>query len=206
MREIHVSRCRALRRRAAQRRRAGPRRAGLRGVEPAHRRGALAAARGAPGTARTLPGARARGAARRRTRAAAVSQAGTRRRMQAAGAELLDARLVVAADGAQSLVRARPASARSSRITIRSPWSCTWRPTGPPTGIAYERFTATGPLAVLPLADGRYTVVWTLAPERAAQAAGTRRRRLRRRAAAQLRLAHRPHRCTPARAPPIRCG
>jgi 2-octaprenyl-6-methoxyphenol hydroxylase len=31
--------------------------------------------------------------------------------------------------------------------------------------VAYERFTNTGPLAVLPLADGRCTVVWTLAPE-----------------------------------------
>jgi 2-octaprenyl-6-methoxyphenol hydroxylase len=34
--------------------------------------------------------------------------------------------------------------------------------------VAYERFTPTGPLAVLPLADGRCTVVWTLAPDVAA--------------------------------------
>ncbi len=39
----------------------------------------------------------------------------------------------------------------------------------PANGIAYERFASTGPLAVLPLADGRYTLVWTLRPERAAQ-------------------------------------
>ena len=31
--------------------------------------------------------------------------------------------------------------------------------------VAYERFTPTGPLAVLPLSDGRVTVVWTLAPD-----------------------------------------
>ena len=39
----------------------------------------------------------------------------------------------------------------------------------PASGIAHERFTPTGPLALLPLADGRYTVVWTLAPDRAQQ-------------------------------------
>jgi 2-octaprenyl-6-methoxyphenol hydroxylase len=39
----------------------------------------------------------------------------------------------------------------------------------PAAGIAYERFTATGPLAVLPLADGHYTVVWTVAPQRASE-------------------------------------
>ena len=43
-----------------------------------------------------------------------------------------------------------------------------WKAERPSAGIAYERFTATGPLAILPLADGRYTVVWTLSPDRAA--------------------------------------
>lgn len=36
-----------------------------------------------------------------------------------------------------------------------------------PGGVAYERFTREGPLALLPLA-GRYAVVWAMAPERAA--------------------------------------
>lgn len=39
------------------------------------------------------------------------------------------------------------------------------------TGTAYERFTREGPLALLPL-DGRYAVVWAMAPDRAAELAG----------------------------------
>lgn len=35
--------------------------------------------------------------------------------------------------------------------------------------VAYERFTPTGPIAMLPMSEGRCTVVWTLAPDRAAQ-------------------------------------
>jgi len=33
--------------------------------------------------------------------------------------------------------------------------------------VAYERFTPSGPIAVLPMNEGRCTVVWTLTPERA---------------------------------------
>jgi 2-octaprenyl-6-methoxyphenol hydroxylase len=33
--------------------------------------------------------------------------------------------------------------------------------------VAYERFTPTGPVALLPMNEGRCTVVWTLAPDRA---------------------------------------
>lgn len=40
-----------------------------------------------------------------------------------------------------------------------------------PSGTAFERFTREGPLALLPL-DGRYAVVWAMAPDRAAALAG----------------------------------
>jgi len=88
---------------------------------------------------------------------------------QGTRAERLSARVVVAADGAQSLVRS--AAGISALIEDYQQVAvvvhvATDRPAA---GIAYERFTATGPLAVLPLADGRYTVVWTVAPERATQ-------------------------------------
>jgi 2-octaprenyl-6-methoxyphenol hydroxylase len=80
---------------------------------------------------------------------------------------VLQARLVVAADGAHSLVK-QAAGIDSSEGDYRqvavvaniSTDRCA-------RGIAYERFTATGPLALLPLADGAYTVVWTLPPESA---------------------------------------
>jgi 2-octaprenyl-6-methoxyphenol hydroxylase len=88
---------------------------------------------------------------------------------QVAGAEAVEARLVVAADGAGSRVRAAAGIAASDedygQVAIVVP-AQTDRPA---QGIAYERFTGTGPLAVLPMAGGHYTVVWTLAPARAAE-------------------------------------
>jgi 2-octaprenyl-6-methoxyphenol hydroxylase len=86
-----------------------------------------------------------------------------------AAPELLAARLVVAADGAHSLVRAAAGIAAVVEDYDQVAVVVHLSTDRPATGIAYERFTATGPLAVLPLADGRYTVVWTLRPERAQQ-------------------------------------
>jgi 2-octaprenyl-6-methoxyphenol hydroxylase len=81
----------------------------------------------------------------------------------------LTARLVIAADGAGSAVRAAAgigAEAHSyGQVALVANVASDRRS----SGTAYERFTPTGPLAVLPLADGSYTVVWSLAPERAAQ-------------------------------------
>ncbi len=90
----------------------------------------------------------------------------------AAETEEFAARVVVAADGAQSLVRAAAGIAalvedyRQVAVVVHL---ATDRPA---SAVAYERFTPAGPLAVLPLVDGRYTVVWTVAPERAAQLLG----------------------------------
>jgi 2-octaprenyl-6-methoxyphenol hydroxylase len=81
--------------------------------------------------------------------------------------ESVDARVVVAADGAQSLVRAAAGIGAEVEDYQQVAVVVHVATDLPATGIAYERFTATGPLAVLPLTDGRYTVVWTLAPARA---------------------------------------
>jgi 2-octaprenyl-6-methoxyphenol hydroxylase len=90
--------------------------------------------------------------------------------LSAGGAtETVMARVVVAADGAQSLVRAAAGIAAEVEDYGQVAVVVHVATDVPATGIAYERFTPTGPLAVLPLADGRYTVVWTLAPERAQQ-------------------------------------
>jgi 2-octaprenyl-6-methoxyphenol hydroxylase len=81
----------------------------------------------------------------------------------------LAARLAVGADGAGSALReiagigAEVADYRQVAIVAAVGTD------RPAAGVAYERFTATGPLAVLPLADGHYTVVWTAAPERASE-------------------------------------
>ena len=84
-------------------------------------------------------------------------------------AEHFEARVVVAADGAQSLVRAAAGIGAAVADYQQVAVVVHLLTDRPAAGIAYERFTTTGPLAVLPLCDGRYTVVWTLAPQRAAE-------------------------------------
>ena len=83
--------------------------------------------------------------------------------------EEVEARVVVAADGAQSLVRAAAGIGAEIEDYDQVAVVVHVATDLPSSGIAYERFTKTGPLAVLPLTNGCYTVVWTLAPERAQQ-------------------------------------
>ncbi len=87
-----------------------------------------------------------------------------------AGADTLRARLVIAADGAQSAVRQALGISASNQDYRQSAVVTTVATGSPHEGVAYERFTATGPLAVLPLAGDRCAVIWTLEPA-AAQAA-----------------------------------
>ncbi|HEY4972937.1 MAG TPA: FAD-dependent monooxygenase, partial [Steroidobacteraceae bacterium] len=83
-----------------------------------------------------------------------------------AGADsVLQARLVVAADGAHSLVKQAAGIDSSARDYQQVALVANLRTDRSADGVAFERFTATGPLALLPLADGAYTVVWTLAPD-----------------------------------------
>jgi 2-octaprenyl-6-methoxyphenol hydroxylase len=71
-------------------------------------------------------------------------------------------RLVVAADGAHSAVRSAFGIAAEVRDYDQSAVITTVLPQRFHDHIAYERFTASGPLALLPLADGRCTLVLTL--------------------------------------------
>ncbi len=84
-------------------------------------------------------------------------------------AEHVAARLVVAADGAGSRVRAAAGIGSSDEDYRQVAIVVPVQTDRPSQGIAYERFTRSGPLAVLPMQGGHYTVVWTLAPERAAE-------------------------------------
>lgn len=79
----------------------------------------------------------------------------------------LRARLVVAADGANSVVRA--AAGLEARVEDYRQVAVVAhvRAATPGDGTAFERFTPNGPFAVLPLHDGAYGVVWTLAPAEA---------------------------------------
>ena len=88
-----------------------------------------------------------------------------------AGEEVsLEARLVVAADGAQSAVRAAFGVEARVRDYESTAVITTILPERFHEYVAYERFTDSGPLALLPLADGRCTLVLTLDPEMAQQA------------------------------------
>jgi 2-octaprenyl-6-methoxyphenol hydroxylase len=89
----------------------------------------------------------------------------------AAGAppERVGARLVVAADGAQSMLRGQAGIGAEVEDYGQTAIIANIGTEPANDGTAYERFTSSGPLAVLPLHDGSYTVIWTLAPELAAQ-------------------------------------
>jgi 2-octaprenyl-6-methoxyphenol hydroxylase len=91
--------------------------------------------------------------------------------VHAGGRRAVSAKLMVAADGAHSVVRdalgiaAREFAYRQSAVTL----NC--RTDEPHRGRAFERFTAFGPLAVLPLTGNRVSVVWTCAEHEAAELA-----------------------------------
>jgi 2-octaprenyl-6-methoxyphenol hydroxylase len=85
----------------------------------------------------------------------------------ATGETTLGARLVVAADGAQSAVRAAFGVAAEVRDYEQTAVITAVLPQRFHEYVAYERFTDNGPLALLPLADGRCTLVLTLSPDQA---------------------------------------
>lgn len=86
------------------------------------------------------------------------------------GDRSLCARLVVAADGAQSRVRDALGVEASVRDYQQTALITTVLPQQFHGHTAYERFTAEGPLALLPMSEGRCTAVLTLSQERAQQA------------------------------------
>jgi 2-octaprenyl-6-methoxyphenol hydroxylase len=80
------------------------------------------------------------------------------------GGELaLSARLIVAADGVRSAVRNAFGIDSERRDYGQTALITTVLPQKFHDHVAYERFTGSGPLALLPLADGRCTLVLTLA-------------------------------------------
>ncbi len=74
----------------------------------------------------------------------------------------LQARLIVAADGVQSAVRRAFGVEAESREYGQTAVITTVLPQRFHDHVAYERFTASGPLALLPLADGRCALVLTV--------------------------------------------
>lgn len=81
-------------------------------------------------------------------------------RLQTAdGEQALRARLVVGADGTASFVRGAVAIRTEQFDYAQTAFVCTAAPQRALDGVAYERFTATGPVAILPLGEHRCGVV-----------------------------------------------
>jgi 2-octaprenyl-6-methoxyphenol hydroxylase len=88
----------------------------------------------------------------------------------AGGNTVVEAKLIVAADGAHSVVRSAFGIAAEVRDYRQTAVITTVLPQRFHDNVAYERFTPSGPLALLPLDGGRCTLVLTLAKD-AAQSA-----------------------------------
>ena len=74
----------------------------------------------------------------------------------------LSGRLLVAADGSRSMVRERLAIGVQEWGYGQSAVISNLTPGVSPNGTAFERFTESGPMAMLPLNKGRYGLIWTV--------------------------------------------
>ena len=82
---------------------------------------------------------------------------------------LLQTRLLVGADGAGSRVRRLAGIETVGWDYDQHGLVCTVETELPHAGTAWQRFLSTGPLAFLPLFDGRCSIVWSTTPEAAAR-------------------------------------
>ena len=78
-----------------------------------------------------------------------------------------DAALLVGADGTESLVRSQLGVAATRHDYAQTLFVCTLRPARAHDGRAWERFADDGPVALLPLAEGRCGLVLTVPAEQA---------------------------------------
>lgn len=85
------------------------------------------------------------------------------------GPHTLRTRLLVAADGGESAIRKGLGIQAEERSYGHDAIISTVTADRPQPGVAFERFTETGPLALLPMTQGRYSVVWTSREEETAE-------------------------------------
>jgi len=81
--------------------------------------------------------------------------------------ESLTADLVIGADGARSFVRSAVGIETNEWPYQQTAFVTHLRPEKPHGGAALQRFLRDGPLGILPLQDGRVSVVWSTTPEQA---------------------------------------
>ncbi|MES9823250.1 MAG: 2-octaprenyl-6-methoxyphenyl hydroxylase [Candidatus Thiodiazotropha endolucinida] len=85
------------------------------------------------------------------------------------GEQVLNTRLLVAADGGDSLVRQFLSIPLKEKSYGQTAIIANLRAEQAHQGIAYERFTNTGPLALLPMCDDRLSMVWTAKDDQIAE-------------------------------------
>jgi 2-octaprenyl-6-methoxyphenol hydroxylase len=85
------------------------------------------------------------------------------------GQECLSASLVVAADGGESGLRQQVGIPTDRSDYGQTAVVTTVSPERAPQGVAYERFTAVGPMAMLPMAGDRCALVWCVPADEAAR-------------------------------------
>ena len=81
----------------------------------------------------------------------------------------LTCQLVIGADGSQSVARRLAGIGRSGWTYGQTAVVAHLRPEQPHRETAWQRFLPAGPLAYLPLRDGRVSLVWSTSPEEATQ-------------------------------------
>ncbi len=86
---------------------------------------------------------------------------GQRYRVELQGGQTNDTDLLIAADGARSFVRESVAIAAAKHPYGQTAFVTHLRPQNPHRNTAWQRFLKDGPLGMLPLSDGRISVVWS---------------------------------------------
>lgn len=96
-----------------------------------------------------------------------LRETGSGHLVEFADGDSIEADLVVGADGANSFVRRYTGIAITTWRYPQSALVTHLEPTEAHRNCAWQRFLADGPLALLPLGDGRVSVVWSTAPDEA---------------------------------------
>ncbi len=100
----------------------------------------------------------------------AVRRAGRHFELELDAGDVLQADLVIAADGARSFVRSAVGIETRDWPYEQTAFVTHVQPALPHRATAWQRFLRDGPIGLLPLQDGRVSVVWSTTPERARQA------------------------------------
>jgi 2-octaprenylphenol hydroxylase len=104
------------------------------------------------------------------TAIAAIDFGGDERRLTLESGESLQCDLIIGADGARSMVRKAANIEVRQKAYEQTALVTHLVPERPHCDTAWQRFLRSGPVGMLPLADGRISVVWSTTPEAAQEA------------------------------------